>query len=290
MNKKMLTLALVLGLGLILSAGLLLTGGEKVANASAMTELNVANLSCGSCVENIKQALAGVDGIGTVDVSVTSGRGQVTYDPTRIQAEEIAQVVTKAGYPAKVRLDLDAEQYRKLQTENEQLSAAYVARVGKRLVARSDFEELVKLRSGAALTGDLSPYATQQLQGQVWNELKEREILLAAAEKNQVVVQNGEVELEIKRIKQSTKDFDQAVKARFGSYERFFSQVRDNMIINRNIERNVIAGLTNDREKQLRFSQWYEQTQQQTDVVIFDPLLKQAEAAGTSSCGGSCGS
>lgn len=289
MSKKTLVLlsALIVTAGIV--AAIVFPGSEVNAQASAMTELNVSNLSCGSCVSNVKDALSRLDGIGQVDVSVTSGRGQVTYDPRLVSAEQIAQTVTDAGYPASVRLDLNADEYKKLQAENVQMSATYVARIGKRLLARADFDKQVLLRSGGHLAGSPSPYANQQLRAQVWQEMLEREILLAAAEKNQVVVQDGEVELEAKRIKAATRDFDAAVKTRFGGYDDFLARLKENMVINRNIEQNVVAGLTTDREKQLRFSQWYDETQQNTDVTIFDPALQQAAAAGSSSCGGSCG-
>jgi copper chaperone CopZ len=287
MNRKLVVLLLVLALGVAGIAAAYLTGGEQAAQSSAMTELNIGNMTCGSCVSKINAALATVEGVGQVDVSVTNGRGQMTYDPSLTSSAEIAEVVTNAGFPATVRLDLTAADYEKTLTENEQLSALYVARIGNRLLSREDFNQVVGLR--ASLAGSASPYGNQQLQTQVWQELKEREILLAAADKNQIVVQDGEVDVEIKRMKAATKDFDTAVVARFGSYDRFFTQLKESMIINRNIEQNVLTGLSNDREKQLRFSQWYQEILQNTNVVIFDPSLKLAEAAGGSGCGGTCG-
>ncbi len=289
MNRKLVVLLLVLALGVAVVAGAFFTGDEPATQSTALTELNIAKLTCGSCVSNVQKALAKVEGVGQVDVSVTSGRGQMTYDPSLTSAAEIAEIVTEAGYPATVRVDLSAADYAKTLTENEQLSAKYVARIGNRLLSREDFNQIVGLR-GAGLATGASPYGNQQLQSQVWQELKEREILLSAAEKSQVVIQDGEVEIEIKRIKAAVKDFDSAVVTRFGSYDRFFNQLKESMIINKNIEQNVVAGLTTDREKQLRYSQWYDVTLQNTNVVIFDPAIKQAEAAGSSSCGGSCGS
>lgn len=289
MNRKLVVLLLVLALGVAVVASAFLTADEPAAQSSAMTELNIGNLSCGSCIGNVQAALAKVEGVGQVDVSVTNGRGQMTYDPSLTSAAEIAKVVTEAGYPATVRLDLSAADYEKTLTENVQLSAKYVARIGNRLLSREDFNQVVGLR-GSGLATSASPYGNQQLQSQVWKELKEREILLSAADKNQVIIQDGEVDREIKQMKTAIKDFDSVIIARFGSYDRFFTQLKESMIINKNIEQNVVAGLTSDREKQLRFSQWYEETLRNTNVVIFDPAIKQAESAGGSSCGGSCGS
>jgi copper chaperone CopZ len=289
MNRKIVVSLLVLALGVAVAAGAFLTGKDQAVSAAAMTELKIGNLSCGSCVSNVKTALAKVEGVGQVDVSVTNGRGQVTYDPSLTNAAEIARIVSDAGYPATVRLDLSAADFAKSLSESEQLGALYVARIGNRLLSRDDFNAALSLR-GAGLTPGVTPYANQQLQTQVWQELKEREILLAAADKNKIVVQDGEVDHEIQKMKSATKDFDALVVARFGSPDRFFSQLKESMIINRNIEQNVFAGLTTEREKQLRFTQWYDETLQNTNVLIFDPAIKQAEAAGSSSCGGSCGS
>ena len=91
-------------------------------------------------------------------------------------------------------------------------------------------------------------------------------------------------------MKAANQDFDAAVLARFGSHERFFAQLKESMIINRNIEQHVVAGLKTDLEKQQRFSDWFQETLQNTNVVIFDPAIKQAAASGSSSCGGTCGS
>lgn len=289
MNKKMIVLLLALALGIAVVAGAFLSSEKKPSSASAMTELNIGNLSCGSCVSNVQAALSKVDGVGQVDVNVTSSRGQITYDPNLTSSGVIAKTITDAGYPSTVRLDLSAADYAKSQSENEQLGALYVARIGNRLVSRESFNQIIALR-GAGLASGVSPYANKQLQGQVWQEIKEREILLAAAEKNQIVIQDGEVDNEIKRMKATVADFDAAIVARFGSYDRFFTQLKESMVINRNIEQNVVAGLSDDREKQQRFSQWYNDVLQNTNVTIFDPLIKQAETEGNSSCGGSCGS
>jgi len=289
MNRKLIVLLLVLALGVAVVAGAYFTSDDKPSQKNALTELNIGNLTCGSCVSKVQAALAKVKGVGQIDINVTNGRGQLTYNPDLISSTQIAEIVSEAGYPSSVRLDMSAVEYEKSMTENAQLSAKYIARIGARLISREDFDQAISLRS-SGLSASPSPYAGQQLQGQVWKELKEREVLLAAAASNQIVIQDGEVDVEIKRIKAATKDFDTAVVARFGNYDSFFRQLKESMIINRNIENNVVAGLSNDREKQLRFSQWYDETLQATNIVIFDPAIKQADAAGNSSCGGSCGS
>ncbi len=290
MHKKLIVLLVVLALGVAVVAGAFFTGPAQVSPQSALTELNIGNMTCGSCVGKINAALEKLNGVGQIDISVTNGRGQMTYDPALTSSVEIAKVISGAGFPATVRLDMSAADYAKTLSENAQLSTLYVARIGNRLLSREDFTQAVELRAGSALAGKGASYANPQLQAQVWNEMKEREILLLAADKNKVVVQDNEVEFEIKQMKAANQDFTAAVLARFGTHERFFSQLKESMIINRNIEQHVVAGLKTDFEKQQRFSDWFQKTLQNTNVVIFDPTIKQAEAGGSSSCGGTCGS
>jgi copper chaperone CopZ len=289
MSKKMPVLILALLLGAALVAGAVIYDRGRLENAvpalNAMTELQIDKMTCGSCVKNIRSALSDVDGIDQVDVSVTAGSGQVFYDPQKIDAAQIARLVSAAGYPAQVRQDLSPTEYHQLQTETEQLHAAYVARIGSRLLSRQDFDQLVAWRA-SNMQG--APAATAGLRSSVWNELKQREILLAAAEENQVVVQDGEVEFEIEKMKADNQNFAASVQARFGSYENFFKQMKANMIINRNIEQHVLADVSDERQRQLRFSQWYAEQQRTTRVVIFDPTLKKIETAAGAGCGGSC--
>jgi copper chaperone CopZ len=288
MNRKLIVLLLTLALGVAVVAGAYFSDDKQLAQGAAMAELDIGNMTCGSCVSKISAALENVAGIDQVKVSVTNGRGQMTYDPSLTSAAKIAEIVSAAGFPATVRLDMSASDYEKSMTENDQMSELYVARIGNRLISREEFSKILDLRGATGLAGDATPAANQRLRAQVWQELKEREILLAAADKNQVVVQDGEVDYEIAQMKSANKDFDATVVARFGSLQAFFNQLKESMIINRNIEENVVAGLANDRDKQQRFSEWYRETLRNTNVVIFDPALKQAETGGGSTCGGTC--
>jgi copper chaperone CopZ len=288
MKTKLVALIIFIALGGAVLAASVFMGGETVAQAAAMTELNIQNLSCGSCVKNIQQALAQVDGVDKVEVSVTNSRGRVTFDPARTNSSAIAKLVTEAGYSASVRLDLSQAEFQKLQNEQDQFSAAYVARIGSRLLAREDFNQALQLRMPTDLGGNSAAHLSPQLQAQVWQELKEREILLAAAETHQIVVQDGEVQHEIERLEAANPDFAKTIPVRFGSAERFFIRMKENMVINRNLEQHVFEGAKTERDKQLRFAQWYQDTLQNTEVVIFDPGLKQVESTGNSGCGGSC--
>ncbi len=62
-------------LGLVAGGWLLWPRGIN-SDQAALAQLGIDNLTCGSCVENVKGALAALPGIGRVEVSVTSGTGR----------------------------------------------------------------------------------------------------------------------------------------------------------------------------------------------------------------------
>ena len=139
-------LSLGLGLAALVAVWLFYPSGTNLAN-SALAEYQIEKMTCGSCIGNIETALVGLGGVGSVDINLTSNRGRVTYDPTLLDSQSIAEAITAAGYPAKLRLELDSDAYLALQQEQAELGQEYVDRIGDRLLARSDFEGLVTQRS-----------------------------------------------------------------------------------------------------------------------------------------------
>lgn len=254
---------------------------------AALAVLNVENLSCGACVRNIQEALDGIDGIGRVEVSVTAGRGEVEFDQQRIDAAQIARRITAAGYPAKIRETLSAADYQALKAENSKLASIYVARIGKRLLPRDEFEQAVRLQL-SSLPQSASAEARARVRLQVWDQLRQRELLLGAAEAKQVVVQDGEVDLEIQKLKAGHSGFDQQVEKQFGGLEAVSRQIKNNLIIRRFLAQNVVAPDMPEPQRQLALQQWYQQLVDATPVVIFDPALKAAAGSAGSGCGGSC--
>jgi copper chaperone CopZ len=268
------SLKLFVTLGIVaaaLAAGtwLLIPSGSGTANA-ALAEYQIEKLTCGSCVSNIESALSSLDGVGSVEVNLTSNRGRVTYDPAEIDSSAIEAAITKAGYPARVRLQLDPQEYDALQQEQAQLGQKYLARIGDRLLARTDFEQIVQQRAG----GDVSADQQSQLWQAVWKDVLQRELLLSAAEKNRVVIQEGEVDAKLDELRQGHQGLDQLVVQRYGSMDNFRTRLRDDMIINRNIEDHVYAGIDDPRQQQSQLQAWYADLQKETEVIIFDPQLK----------------
>jgi len=278
-------LYLVIGLGILAVAaagGILLRESSSLADA-AMAEYQIDKLSCGSCVNNIKSALADVPGVGSVDINLTSNRGRITYDPAEIDSKLIADKITAAGYPATLRLELGPDEYRSMQQEQAQLGQKYLAKIGDRLLSRAEFEQQVQQRSGGMIPAE----QTDRLWQNVWKEVLQRELLLASAEKNNVIIQPGEVDLRVEELKKGHQGLEELVVKRYGSMEAFRNRIREDMIINRNVEDHVYAGVTDPRERQEKLQAWYADLKNKTEVVIYDQKLKAASQGG-GGCGGGC--
>lgn len=268
----------VVGLvALVVAVGswLVASGVSTPANA-ALAEYQIDKMTCGSCVGKIESALSAIDGVASVEVNVTSSRGRVTYDPAEVDSQLIADTISAAGYPAKLRLELDPGEFTALQTEQAQLGQEYMARIGDRLLSRTDFDAQVKQRStGAASSGQLE----QALQ-MTWKDVLQRELMLSSAEQNKVVIQDGEVDLRLEELRQRHNGLDQLVTKRYGSMDNFRARLREDMIINRNIEDHVYAGTNDPRAKQDKLQAWYAELQNSTEVIIYDPQLKSLSQGG----------
>lgn len=265
-------------LALGVAAWLFYPSAINPANA-ALAEYQIGKMTCGSCVGNIEKALSGLDGVGSVEVNLTSNRGRVTYDPNQVDSQVIAETITAAGYPANLRLELDPQAYSALQQEQSQLGQQYLARIGDRLLARSDFEQLVQQRT----RGGVATAQDDQLLQSVWKDVLQRELLLSAAEHNQIIVQDGEVDTRLDELRQEHKGLDLIVTERYGSMDNFRERLREDMIISRNIDDHVYAGANTPGERQAKFQGWYAELQKNTEVIIFDPRLK-ALGQGGSGC------
>ncbi len=266
----------VAGLGVYAWSGF---GGSR---EYGLAEFNVQKLTCGSCVKNIQNALADVRGVGNVEVSVTSGRAKVEFDESSTDAETISGKIASAGYPAQVSRTFSADDYRALRENASRLAKNYVAKIDDRLISRDDFEKACAARRSPNATAAME----QGVRKAVWQETLQRELLLLAAEKNSIVVQDGEVALEIDKMRGGMQNFDAMIVKRFGSMENFAARVKEDMIINRNIEEHVLQGETDPKLRQFKLNNWYAELSAKTPVEIFDPALNAAAAGG--GCGGSC--
>lgn len=285
MKKGLLTGGLVV-VALFVSIGFAVFPPSGEAVQPAMAELSVEKMTCGSCVATIRSALEDLGGVEQVDIFVTTGRSQVLYNPDKLDAKTIAETITASGYPAVVKLELDHDEYSALQSEQSRLAERYLAKIGTRLVPRSLLDDRLQ-QALASMPGSRTDQEIQQLRTSLWQELQQRQLLLNAAEQNQVVVPEAEVELRIDQLRRATPNFEAAL-AGYGGEEPFVRQLQEEMIINRMIELHVVDGIDNTQDRRSAINSWYRTLVEETPVTIYDPQLQQTAAASTSSCGGGC--
>jgi len=278
--KVRLLIVLIVGLAVVAAGGYAWTASRP--EALALAEFSVQNLSCGSCVQNIQVALADAKGVEKVEVSVTSGRARVEYAPGRIDSARIAERITAAGYPASLNRNLSVADYKALREDTARLADRFVGRIGDKLISREDFSTALSRRESVAAAPG------QGLLSSVWDAILQRELLLAAAEKNAVVVQEGEVDLELRKMRTASGDFDAVVKTRFGSVDEFRRQLKEDMIIQRNIDEHVLQSEKDQNQARLKLNNWYRELSSSVPVVIFDPALKAAVNGSGKGCGGGC--
>ncbi|CAK7262996.1 Cu(2+)-transporting P-type ATPase [Sporothrix epigloea] len=68
----------------------------------ATTTLKVGGMTCGACTAAVESGFKGVDGVGSVSVSLVMERAVVMHDPTRITAEKIRQIIDDRGFDADI--------------------------------------------------------------------------------------------------------------------------------------------------------------------------------------------
>lgn len=87
---------------LALSITFVVAGNSRVAKGDATeTTLQVANLSCGSCLYTIEGELRKYPGMVGMTADLASGLVTVRHT-AELTPERLAQLVTQAGYPAQV--------------------------------------------------------------------------------------------------------------------------------------------------------------------------------------------
>jgi copper chaperone CopZ len=66
----------------------------------AVTTLKVTGMTCGHCVQAVRQALENVAGVRQAKVELGPGRATVEYDEGSTTPAELASVVSDEGYAA----------------------------------------------------------------------------------------------------------------------------------------------------------------------------------------------
>ena len=62
------------------------------------TLLDVAGMSCPSCVRHVNAALAPIEGVVKVEVRLRDGKVSVQYDPQAVTLNTLIEALREAGY------------------------------------------------------------------------------------------------------------------------------------------------------------------------------------------------
>lgn len=61
-------------------------------------QLSVTGMTCGGCVNSVKNVLAALPGVQSADVTLNPGQANVAYDPARIAPAALVQAIIDAGF------------------------------------------------------------------------------------------------------------------------------------------------------------------------------------------------
>ncbi len=64
--------------------------------------LNISGMSCASCASGIEKSLISADGVNSAKVNFATGKAYIEYNAELINAEELINIVKKAGYEAEL--------------------------------------------------------------------------------------------------------------------------------------------------------------------------------------------
>lgn len=70
------------------------------AATTKIVTLNVQNVTCEVCGITIKKALEKVNGVSEVKVDFDKKTATVSYDPDKVQPENLTSATTNAGFPS----------------------------------------------------------------------------------------------------------------------------------------------------------------------------------------------
>lgn len=84
----------------VIAALVLVTNAAWAAPRTVI--LSVSQMTCAACPITVKKALAKVDGVSKVVVSLEKQQAVVTYDDAKTNVEHLIRATTDAGYPSTV--------------------------------------------------------------------------------------------------------------------------------------------------------------------------------------------
>ena len=271
------------------------------ASSDARAILAVQGMSCSGCINEIKNSLSSIDGIGTVLVDLSAGTVAVDYDSRNLQdTNQIASAISAVGYPATLQRTLSKEEIAKENSFLAERSKLYIAAVGQWEISRNDYlTELKHARNryetiygGNVFDNDQGKALLQRLQAQIVARLIDEGIqmqeILKAGYKLPPDTVKTEFDEFLAQKKMSRDQFDRALANSGYTNEYFMKKFINRVTIDRYIEENIFSGVTNEMQRQKLYADWYNNARLLSQVTYYD---RELEAIVKSNSGGSgCGS
>jgi len=292
--------ALLIAASLILAAGVTLAA--KFTNSDANLSkvvLNVSNMSCSGCISTIKGALAGYPGIKDILVDIDAGKTEVYFNREELKdVSEIEKAITDSGYPARIMKTLTPEDLRNERDMAASKAEYYIASVSGYDIARADFtkelnaarQRVRKAYGDGILETAQGRALDNRLKAQVASRLIDEGILLQEIKKSGYELNedklNSELEKHIKNSGKNGNEFQQSIRDDGYDYDYFKKRFETRLLINRYLDEKVLAGASNQYEKQRMFTSWFKNSQLLAEVVYYDKDLE--NAARNNSASGSC--
>ena len=88
-------------MGLVTIAAALALSGSALA-AERTVRLAVDGMWCAGCSYIVKKTLAGVPGVGAVDVSMAEKAAVVTFDDSETDVAHLTEATAEVGFPSRV--------------------------------------------------------------------------------------------------------------------------------------------------------------------------------------------
>lgn len=71
---------------------------ETKAKASQQTSLQITGMTCAACANRIERGLSKLDGVDVASVNLALEKASVTFDPAKINVDQLEQTIEKLGY------------------------------------------------------------------------------------------------------------------------------------------------------------------------------------------------
>jgi len=275
--------------------------GFEVSEDLSKAGLAVQRLSCSSCIQEIKAALSGIQGIEETLVDVSSGTVQVYYNSkTLTNPDRLAQAITSRGYPATLIKIYSSEELRKEQAVAAAKSQYYIASVGGWDIAQSDLETQLehakkrysKLYGEGVFLSERGKSLLDGLRVQIASRLIDEGVMMQEIIKAGYTVNSALVEKELEKIvRESGKepdDFKKELNEEGMSFEYFKKKLETEILISRYLEERILTGVSTDTERRNLLTSWFNNAKLLADVTYYDKDLERlVQQRGAK--GGCCG-